>query len=52
MHLHPPAHYDHGLVWLRRDLRASDHAALAHALGHCRQVWCVFVFDRQILDPL
>ena len=52
MHLHPPAHYDHGLVWFRRDLRASDHAALAHALGHCRQVWCVFVFDRQILDPL
>ncbi|CAJ92808.1 Deoxyribodipyrimidine photolyase [Cupriavidus necator] len=41
-----------GLVWFRRDLRADDHAALHYALKHCRQVWCVFVFDREILDPL
>ncbi|WP_341247887.1 deoxyribodipyrimidine photo-lyase [Cupriavidus pauculus] len=41
-----------GLVWFRRDLRADDHAALHYALKHCRQVWCVFVLDRQILDPL
>ena len=40
------------LVWFRRDLRASDHAALHHALKAARQVWCVFVFDREILDPL
>ena len=40
------------LVWFRRDLRADDHAALAHALGHHERVWCVFVFDREILDPL
>ncbi|MBA3591785.1 deoxyribodipyrimidine photo-lyase, partial [Methylibium sp.] len=40
------------LVWLRRDLRAHDHAALNHALRAARQVWCAFVFDREILDPL
>jgi len=43
---------DRALVWLRRDLRADDHAALYHALHAARQVWCVFVFDRAILDPL
>ena len=41
-----------GLVWFRRDLRMDDHAALHYALKHCRQVWCAFVFDREILDPL
>ena len=40
------------LVWLRRDLRTEDHAALHHALRAARQVWCVFVFDRAILDLL
>ncbi len=40
------------LVWFRRDLRSADHAALYHALKAARQVWCVFVFDRDILDPL
>ncbi|MDH5538370.1 MAG: DNA photolyase family protein [Rhizobacter sp.] len=40
------------LVWFRRDLRASDNAALYHALKSARQVWCVFVFDREILDSL
>jgi deoxyribodipyrimidine photo-lyase len=39
-------------VWLRRDLRVDDHAALYHALRAARQVWCAFVFDRAILDPL
>ena len=29
-----------------------DHAALHHALKLCREVWCVFVFDTGILDPL
>jgi deoxyribodipyrimidine photo-lyase len=43
---------DRALVWLRRDLRADDHAALYHALRAARQVWCAFVFDRDILDPL
>ena len=44
--------YDRALVWLRRDLRADDHAALHHALRSAHQVWCAFVFDRAILDPL
>ena len=43
---------DRALVWLRRDLRADDHAALHHALRAARQVWCAFVFDRAILDAL
>jgi len=43
---------DRALLWFRRDLRADDHAALHHALRAARQVWCVFVFDREILDPL
>ena len=43
---------DRALVWFRRDLRDDDHAALYHALRAARQVWCAFVFDRDILDPL
>ena len=43
---------DSALVWFRRDLRADDHAALYHALKAARKVWCVFVFDRDILDAL
>ena len=43
---------DSALVWLRRDLRTDDHAALHHALRSARKVWCAFVFDRDILDPL
>jgi deoxyribodipyrimidine photo-lyase len=44
--------YERGLVWFHRDLRAHDHAALHHALSTCRQVFCLFVLDRAILDPL
>ncbi|MBC7416014.1 MAG: deoxyribodipyrimidine photo-lyase [Herminiimonas sp.] len=44
--------FDHTLVWFRRDLRSFDHAALHEALTHSRQVHCVFIFDRAILDPL
>jgi deoxyribodipyrimidine photo-lyase len=43
---------DSALVWLRRDLRTDDNAALHHALRAARRVWCVFVFDRAILDAL
>jgi deoxyribodipyrimidine photo-lyase len=43
---------DKALVWLRRDLRADDNAALYHALVAARQVWVGFVFDRAILDAL
>ena len=41
-----------GLVWLRRDLRVTDHAALHQALKHCQRVHVVFVFDTEILDKL
>jgi deoxyribodipyrimidine photo-lyase len=44
--------YDKALVWFRRDLRASDHAALYHALKQSRQVYCVFIYDSVILDEL
>ena len=44
--------YPTGLVWFRRDLRATDHAALYRALTQCQQVHCVFVFDHEILNPL
>ena len=40
------------LVWLRRDLRLHDHAALHAALSSAQQVVLVFVFDTGILDPL
>ncbi len=40
------------LVWFRRDLRDFDHAALYHALKNASQVFCVFVFDTEILDKL
>ncbi|MCB2002120.1 MAG: deoxyribodipyrimidine photo-lyase, partial [Rhodoferax sp.] len=44
--------FDTGLVWLRRDLRVDDNAALHLALASCRHVHCAFVFDSGILDPL
>lgn len=44
--------FETGLMWFRRDLRVDDNAALCMALKACRQVHCVFVFDRDILDPL
>ena len=40
------------LVWFRRDLRAFDHAALHHALRASSAVYCVFVFDTDILASL
>ncbi|MBL8301179.1 MAG: deoxyribodipyrimidine photo-lyase, partial [Ideonella sp.] len=43
---------DSARVWLRRDLRTDDHAALHRALTTARRVWCVFVFDTDILAPL
>ena len=43
---------DAALFWFRRDLRAADNAGLYHALKSARQVHCVFVFDREILDAL
>ena len=40
------------LVWLRRDLRVHDNAALYRALRQAREVWVAFIFDREILDAL
>lgn len=40
------------LVWFRRDLRDHDHAALSAALTEAEQVYCIFVFDTEILDAL
>lgn len=44
--------HDAALVWFRRDLRLTDHAALAVALREARRVHCAFVFDTDILDTL
>jgi deoxyribodipyrimidine photo-lyase len=44
--------YQRALVWFRRDLRDYDHAALSHALESAREVYCAFVFDREILETL
>lgn len=48
----PTLHGHSALVWMRRDLRCSDHAALYYALRHYQRVYCAFVFDTDILDPL
>jgi deoxyribodipyrimidine photo-lyase len=40
------------LVWLRRDLRLEDHAALAKALSFPEPVQLAFIFDQGILDAL
>ena len=44
--------YKKSLVWFRRDLRDYDHAALYHALKNSEQVFCIFVFDAEILNQL
>lgn len=44
--------YASGLVWFRRDLRTHDNTALNTALQQCERVYCVFVFDTDILAPL
>lgn len=40
------------LVWLRRDLRLHDHAALERACSDGAPVLLAFVFERDILDAL
>jgi deoxyribodipyrimidine photo-lyase len=46
------SHFSTGLVWFRRDLRTEDNAALSRALACCDTVYCVFVYDKAILDKL
>jgi deoxyribodipyrimidine photo-lyase len=48
----PAASESAALVWFRRDLRVDDHAALYHALKSHPRVYCVFVFDTDILNAL
>ncbi len=43
---------NNAFVWFRRDLRDFDHAALYHALKSSQAVFCVFIFDTEILDKL
>jgi deoxyribodipyrimidine photo-lyase len=52
IHTPLPSTYSTGLVWLRRDLRVHDHAALAAALHQCEKVFVAFIFDKAILDVL
>lgn len=44
--------FDAVLMWFRRDLRSDDNAALHAALKDGRRVFCVFVYDTEILDAL
>lgn len=44
--------YSRALLVLRRDLRLSDHAALARACVLAMEVHLLFVFDKTILDAL
>ena len=48
----PNPTYPASLVWLRRDMRTEDNAALYHALKRSQRVWCVFVLDSTILYAL
>jgi deoxyribodipyrimidine photo-lyase len=41
--------FGHGIVWMRRDLRLDDHAALATAAERCERITCVFVLDPGLL---
>lgn len=43
---------ERALFWFRRDLRDHDNAGLYHALKDAEAVWCVFIFDTEILDRL
>jgi len=40
------------IFWFRRDLRLSDNTALNKALASGYPVFPIFIFDREILDPL
>lgn len=38
------------LFWFRRDLRLNDNTGLYHALQSGKEVLCLFIFDKNILD--
>jgi deoxyribodipyrimidine photo-lyase len=52
LHRPSPKSLPAALVWLRRDLRCDDNTALYHALRSAQRVWCAFVLDPALLDPL
>ena len=37
-----------GIVWLRNDLRISDHPAISRALRECDEVLFAYVFDDRV----
>ena len=41
-----------GIVWLRSDLRISDHPALSRSLQDCDEVLFAYVFDDRVWKPL
>jgi deoxyribodipyrimidine photo-lyase len=41
--------FEHGIVWMRRDLRLDDHAALVAAADRCDRITCAFVLDPVLL---
>lgn len=45
-------HFSSSLVWLRRDLRLTDHRPLYRALKSSDAVYLVFVFDTTLLKNL
>lgn len=47
-----PNSFKRSLVWIRRDLRLFDNAALTAATKASDEVTVVFVFDTEILDTL
>jgi deoxyribodipyrimidine photo-lyase len=49
---HTTMTFNKSLVWLRRDLRTFDHAALHYALQKSTSVYCVFIYDTVILAGL
>jgi len=40
------------IIWMRRDLRLEDNAALSQALQSKKNVLPIFIFDSEILDKL
>ena len=46
------AQFERSIVWLRRDLRLSDHRALFEACSRSNEVLPVFIIDENILEGL
>ncbi len=44
--------YSKAIFWFRRDLRLDDNTALNEAFKHSKEIYPVFIFDKNILDKL